>query len=300
MCAGALNSPKLLLLSGIGDEAELARHGIEVLRHLPAVGKHMQDHLDIYIQHVASKPVTTTPALKPYRKALIGLRWLLTRRGEAATNHFEALSYIRTQASLPQPNLMSWFCPLIVNADGSPTEHEHGYMLMVMQLRPKSRGTVSLVSKDPRDPPKIASHYFEAPQDLEELREGVRRGREILAQPAFDPFRGKEVSPGDEVKSDQQIDDFVRSNATSTRHPSCTCRMGIDEETSVVDGEGRVHGIERLRVIDASVMPNIASAALNATTIMLAEKLADRVIGNPPLEPLMTEAAAARSASMSG
>ena len=169
---------------------------------------------------------------------------------------------------------------------------------MVMQLHPKSRGAVTLRSKDPRDPPVIEGHFLDAPEDVLELRQAVKKGREVIAQAAFDPYRGKEVSPSDDVQTDEQNDDFVRQNAKSTRHPSCTCRMGIDEETSVVDGEGRVHGIEGLRVIDASVMPNIAGAALNATTIMLAEKLADKVLGNPALEPLMAAAAEARAASV--
>ena len=294
VCAGALNSPKLLMLSGLGDGPTLSRHGINVLKHLPAVGKNLQDHLDIYINHLCPRPVTKTPLLKIQKKALVGLRWLWSRQGDAATNHFEALNYIRTSESLSQPNLMSWFCPLLVNPDGTSTGHEHGFFLMVMQLQPKSRGSVSLGSPDPRDPPLIASHFLEDRQDLVELREGVKKGREILAQAAFDPYRGEELAPGAAVTTDDQIDEFIRNTAKSTRHPSCTCRMGMDDETSVVDGEGRVHGTQGLRVIDASVMPSIASAALNATTIMLAEKLADCVAGNTPLTPMMAEAATAR------
>ena len=295
VCAGALNTPKLLMLSGIGDAAELKKHGIGVLNHLPAVGKYMQDHMDFYIQTICTQPVTHTPVLKLHRKALTGLRWLFSRRGAAATNHLEVVGFMRTEKSLPQPDLGLWFFPLIVASDGSPTGHPHGYQLMGMQLQPVSRGVVSLGSKDPRAAPVIVSNFFKEPEDLAVLREGVKRGRHILAQPAFEAYRGAEVSPGVEVQTDEQIDTFLRRTAKSTRHPSCTCRMGMDEEISVVDAEGRVHGIERLRIIDASVMPNIPSAALNAPTIMLAEKLADCVVGNPPLEPMLTEAAAARS-----
>jgi len=292
LCSGALNSPKLLMLSGIGDESELSQHGISVVSHLPAVGKNLQDHLDIYIQRECPEPVTMTPALKFPRKAFIGLRWLLNQRGEGATNHFEAGGALSTNDNIDQPDLMIWFCPMAVNADGTPTNVAHGYQLMVMQLRPKSRGTVSLRSNAPADAPVIHSNFLKETDDKESLREGVRRGRDILRQAAFEPFRGAEISPGEHVQSDAQIDEFVRQKAKSTRHPSCTCAMGTDEETSVVDGEGRVHGVESLRVIDASVMPTIPSAALNAPTIMLAEKLADRVIGNQPLASMMAEAAA--------
>ena len=294
LCSGALNSPKLLMLSGIGDERELSRQGIAVIKHLPAVGKNLQDHLDFYIQHASRKPITVTPALKLHRKAVIGLRWLLTKRGEGATNHFEAVGAFRSKEVLEQPDLMSWFCPMIVNADGTSTNVTHGYQLMVMALKPRSRGTVTLRSNDPRVAPVIRSQFLQAPQDRETLREGVRRGREILSQRALEPYHGDEISPGKNVQSDEQIDTFIRKIAKSTRHPSCTCRMGLDEETSVVDGEGRVHDVEALRIIDASVMPTIPSAALNAPTIMLAEKLADCVMGNSPLPAMLAEAAAVK------
>lgn len=282
LCAGALNSPKLLMLSGIGDVEALTKLGIEVVKDLPSVGRHLQDHLDIYINHLCPQPVTKTPVLKTHNKAMVGLRWLLSRSGDAATNHFEALNYFRTCEGLDQPDLMGWFCPMLVNADGSATEHEHGFSLMVMQLHPSSRGQVTLRSPDPRAAPVIQPCYFEEHEDLVLLREGVKRSREILGQPAFDSYRGEEISPGPSVRTDAELETWIRANAMSTRHPSCTCRMGMDEEDSVVDGEGRVHGVEALRVIDASVMPSIASAALNATTIMLAEKLADCVLGHAP------------------
>ena len=292
LCSGAINSPQLLMLSGIGDQASLATHGIETVVNLPAVGQHLQDHLDFYIQHECTQPVTLTPALQLHRKAMVGLRWLLTGQGAGATNHFEAGGAMRTKDGLSQPDLMSWFCPMAVNADGSSAGVAHGYQLMIMQLQPKSRGSVSLRSSDPRDAPVIRSHFLEEPEDREVLRDGVRLGRDILAQPAFAPYRGREVSPGSDIVTDEQIDAFITRTAKSTRHPSCTCRMGVDEETSVVDGDGRVHGVQGLRVIDASTMPAIASAALNAPTLMLAERQADRVLGNEPLPPLMAEAAA--------
>ena len=292
LSAGALNTPKLLMLSGIGDEERLAKHDIKVIANLPAVGKNLQDHVDFYIQSTCGQPVTYTPALRWHRKVFIGLHWLLSRKGAAATNHLEVVGFVRSDPSLSQPDLGLWFFPLIVAPDGGMTGHAHGYQLMVMQLQPLSRGEVTLRSKDPRDAPLIRNNFFSASEDVETLRKGVKCGRKILAQPAFDAFRGVEVSPGDTVRSDDQIDTFLRATAKSTRHPSCTCRMGIDEETSVVDGKGRVHGLEGLRIVDASVMPNIPSAALNAPTIMLAEKLADCITGNTPLEPLVTQAGA--------
>ena len=294
VCSGALNSPQLLMLSGVGDEKDLRKHGIDVLTNLPTVGKNMQDHLDIQLQQVCTQPVTITPALKLHRKAMIGLQWLLKKDGLGVTNHFEAGGYIRTHDGLSQPNLAAWFIPLLVNYDGSPVGEDHGYQLTFMQLQPKSRGRVSLRSSNPKDPPVITPHFLEEAADLTVLREGVKRGREIFSQSAFEPYRGPELAPGEHTQTDDEIDYYVRQTAKSTRHPSCTCRMGIDEQTSVVDADGRVHGLERLRVVDASVMPHIASAALNAPTIMLAEKLADRIAGNPPLEPLWAEAALAR------
>jgi choline dehydrogenase len=295
--AGAIDSPRLLMLSGIGDAEELRRLGIEVRAHLPAVGAHLQDHLDLQIQQVCREPVTTTPALRLHRKTLIGLRWLLFKDGLGATNHFEAGGNIKTDPSLAQPDNAVWFVPLLVNYDGSPVGHAHGYQVTVMQLQPRCRGRIRLRSTDPRDPPLIATRFLEDPCDLTELREGARCARGILHERAFDRYRGAELLPGDSVRSDAELDDYIRRTVKSTRHPSCTCRMGTDEKTSVVDAAGSVHGVEGLRIVDASVMPSIPRAPINAATIMVAEKLAAAIGDEPPLAPLAAEAEAALAAS---
>ena len=287
---GAINTPRLLMASGIGCADQLRTHGIEVRVDLPLVGENMTDHLDVQLQQACTQPVSTTPALKLRNKALIGLRWLLFRDGPGATNHFESGGFFRARPGLDQPDIASWFIPLLVNYDGTPVGADHGFQLTAMQLQPKSRGRVRLRSANPTDPPIIESNHLDDPRDVMELREGVKRLREIVAQPAFDAYRGAEIAPGKSTTSDADIERYIRDTAKSTRHPSCTCRMGINAETSVVDNEGRVHGVGGLRVVDASVMPSIPSGAINAPTIMLAEKLADRIAGQTPLEPLHEEA----------
>lgn len=294
VCAGSVNSPKLMMLSGIGDETVLRNVGIKPYHHLPSVGRYLQDHLDIYICHKSDTTLTKTPALRWYNRCKAAFQWFATKTGDAATNHFEALCYLRSSDELARPNILSWFCPILVNPDGSSMGYPHGYFLMLMQQRPTSRGFVSLRTSKPTDPPIISAQFLSDKEDLKVLREAVRVGRKVLSQPAFQRFRGTEISPGACVITDQQIDNYVRQSAKSTRHPSCTCRMGIDPVTSVVDSEARVHGLEGVRIVDASIMPQIVGGALNATTIMLAEKLADCILHNSPEPPLMEEALVAR------
>ena len=289
LCAGAINSPRLLMLSGVGDADALRRLGIEVVADRPGVGTNLQDHIDVGVKVTCVQPVSDTPCLRLHRKALIGLRWLLFRSGPGATNHFEVGGSIRTRPGLTQPDFALWFIPLLVQNDGSRFPHEHGYQATACLLGPKSRGHVKLRSEDPTVPPTIRCNYLGEPDDLHMLREGIRRMRDVFAKPAFDPFRGVEIRPGAAADSDNALDAYIRETAKSTHHLSCTCPMGHDEH-SVVDGEGRVHEVEGLRVVDASVMPTIASAALNATTIMVAEKLADGIAGNQPLAPMREEA----------
>ena len=289
LSAGSIGSPRLLMLSGVGDADALRRIGVDVVAHRPGVGENLQDHLDTGVKTTCVQPISDTPCLRLHRKALIGLRWLLFRTGPGATNHFEVGGYVRSRPQLAQPDFAIWFIPLLVHSDGSRLAHPHGYQATVVLLRPKSRGYVRLRSKDPQVPPEIFCNYLGEPDDLVQLRKGLRIVRDIFAKPAFDEFRGEEIDPGAHRTSDNALDDFIRETAKSTHHLSCTCPMGIGED-AVVDGEGRVHEVEALRVVDASVMPSIASAPLNATTIMLAEKLSDCIAGAPALTPMSAEA----------
>ena len=289
LCAGAVGSPHLLLLSGVGEADALRRLGIEVVVHRPGVGKNLHDHLDTGVKVTCVQPISDTPCLRLHRKALIGLRWLLFKTGPGATNHFEVGGYVRSRCDLAQPDFAIWFIPLLVNNDGSRLPYPHGYQATVVLLRPKSRGRLRLRSADPRDGPEIFCNYLSDPDDLRQLRRGVRLLRDVFSRPAFEALRGEEIAPGAARTSDDAIDAFIRATAKSTHHLSCTCAMGAGED-AVVDGEGRVHEAEALRVVDASVMPSIASAPLNATTIMIAEKMSDRIVGLPALPPLTREA----------
>ena len=284
VCAGAVNSPQLLMLSGVGAAEALKKLEIAVVADNGAVGANLQDHVDVSVSSTCSKPVTITPGLREPWKTLIGIRWLLGKNGPGATNHFEAAGYLRTRAGLKIPNIQLCFVPLLVSPDGKPRLRAHGYQATVMLLRPKSRGSVTLRSADPVEPPHIRYNYLQEPSDIRELREGIAACRHIFAQAAFDPYRGREVLPGEQITSDIEINDFIRDTLKSTHHPSCTCRMGSDSD-AVVDEQGRVHGTTGLRVVDASILPSITSGNINAPTLMLAEKIADVILGRPPLAP---------------
>jgi choline dehydrogenase len=284
--AGPINSPKLLKLSGVGPAAELHEHGIELVADRPGVGENLQDHLEFYFQVACTQPVTLYSSMGLFARAMIGARWLLRKDGLGATNHFETGGFIRSRAGVPYPDIQFHFLPLAVTYDGSSLAHEHGFQAHVGPMRSKSRGRVRLASADVRDQPKILFNYLSHPDDLEEFRAGLRLTREIFAQKAFDPYRGREIQPGKDVQSDDEIDSFVRSKVESAYHPSCSCKMGRSSDPmAVVDPEGRVYGVEALRVIDSSVMPSITTGNLNAPTIMVAEKMADRVLGRAPLPP---------------
>jgi len=284
VCGGPVNSPQLLKLSGIGPAAELREHGIAVVRDLPGVGENLQDHLEFYFQVACTQPVTLYSAMSLWARALIGARWLLFKDGLGATNHFETGGFIRSRAGVPYPDIQYHFLPLAVTYDGSSLAKEHGFQAHVGPMRSKSRGWVRLASAEARDPPRILFNYLSQPDDLAEMRACVRLTREIFAQPAFDAYRGREIQPGAGVTSDEQIDAFVREKVESAFHPSCSCRMGLrDDPTAVVDPEAQVIGVEGLRVVDSSIMPSITTGNLNAPTIMLAEKLADQILGKPLL-----------------
>ena len=289
VCAGAINSPRLLMLSGVGNPDDLRSLGINPVAACPGVGANLQDHISTSVKESCVPPISATANLQLHRRVLLGLRWLLFKDGPGATNHFEAGGNIRTREELLHPNVAVWFVPLLVRIDGSRLAEKHGYMATAVLLQPKSRGYVKLQSKDPKAAPLIRCNYLSEPQDCAQLREGLEKLREIFAQAAFRSIRGHEIEPGPAVKSDEAIDAYIRGTAISTHHLSCTCPMGRDE-SSVVDEEGRVHGLEALRVVDASIMPTIVSAALNATVIMLAEKIADNIKGAIPLEPMLNEA----------
>ena len=284
LAAGSINTPRLLMLSGVGDADALRNLHIDVIADRPGVGANLQDHIDVQVKTTCTQPVSDTPCLLPHNKVLIGLEWLLFKTGPGATNHFEIGGYIRSRTDLRQPDLMLFFVPLLVKNDGSRLRERHGYQSTAVVLQPKSRGYVKLRTNNPADSPRIFCNYLSEPDDLRRLKDGIDRMRDIFAQKAFDRYRGVEINPGH-----QDVETYIRATAKSTHHLSCTCPMGYDQQ-SVVDENGRVHEIEGLRVVDASVMPTIASAALNATVIMVAEKMADSIAGVPRLPPMVEEA----------
>ncbi len=284
LSGGPINAPQLLMLSGIGPAAHLAEHGIAVALDLPGVGRNLQDHLELYVQQECIRPITLYSATGLLRKALIGARWMLFRSGLGATNHFEAGGFIRSRAGVRWPDIQYHFLPLAASYDMSERVRCHGYQAHAGPMRSKSRGEVRLASTDPLEPPRVQFNYMSHADDWLEMRACVRLTREVFAQPAFDPWRGRELAPGDEAQSDEEIDAFVRETVQSAYHPCGTCRMGADD-MAVVDPELRVRGMERLRVVDSSIMPAITTGNLNAPTIMIAEKAADMIRGRPPLPP---------------
>ncbi len=283
---GPIQTPKLLKLSGVGPAQELTRLGIPVVPDLPGVGENLQDHLEFYFQVACTQPITLYSELTPWRKTLIGARWLLRKDGLGTSNHFETGGFIRSRPGIRHPDIQYHFLPMAVSYDGSSLAKEHGFQAHVGPMRSKSRGWVRLASTDSREKPKVFFNYLSQPEDWIEMRACVRLTREIFAQPAFDPYRGREIQPGEQVRSDEEIDEFVRQHVESAYHPSCTCRMGNPSDPmTVVDPETRVVGLEGLRVVDSSIMPSITTGNLNAPTIMLAEKAADHIRGRAPLPP---------------
>jgi choline dehydrogenase len=285
LSAGAIGSPQTLMLSGIGPADHLRRHGISIVQDLPGVGQNLQDHLETYVQHACLKPITLYPVMRsPLRQLLVGVQWTFFGTGVGSTNHFEAGGFIRSHAGVEHPDLQYHFLPIAASYDGRQKLEGHGFQAHVGPMRPTSRGRIQLRSSDPRQHPQILFNYMQTEGDRREMRAAVRLTREIFAQRAFDPYRGPELSPGPSVNSDADIDAHIRHKAESAYHPSCSCKMGLASDSmAVVDIEGRVHGVEALRVIDASIMPNVISGNLNAPTIMIAEKLADAVLGLPAL-----------------
>ncbi|MFT6925632.1 MAG: choline dehydrogenase [Psychromonas sp.] len=284
LCAGSIGSPHILQLSGIGEADTLSKAGIEQLHELPGVGKNLQDHLEFYFQFKCLKPISLNGKIDPFNKLLIGVRWLLHRSGLGATNHFESCGFIRSKASLEWPDLQYHFLPAAMRYDGKEAFAGHGFQVHVGHNKPKSRGTVKVVSNDAHVAPQIQFNYLSHQDDIEGFRACVRLTREIINQPGLDEYRGEEIQPGLSIQTDQEIDQFVRSTVESAYHPSCSCKMGEDA-MSVVNSETKVHGIEALRVVDSSIFPTIPNGNLNSPTIMVAERAADIILGKTPLAP---------------
>ncbi|TIW19783.1 MAG: choline dehydrogenase, partial [Mesorhizobium sp.] len=286
VAASSINSPKILMLSGIGPGAHLQENGIPVIADRPGVGGNLQDHLELYIQQEATKPITLNSVLNPFSKAMIGAQWLFFKTGLGATNHFEAAAFVRSQAGVDYPDIQYHFIPAAVRYDGKKAAKSHGFQAHVGPMRSKSRGSVTLRSPDPRAKPVIRFNYMSHPDDWSGFRHCIRLTREIFGQKAFDGFRGKEISPGSHVRTDDELDAFIREHAESAYHPCGTCRMGrADDLTSVVDPECRVIGVEGLRVADSSIFPRVTNGNLNAPSIMTGEKASDHILGRTPLAP---------------
>ncbi|MBO6560105.1 MAG: choline dehydrogenase [Nisaea sp.] len=286
LAASSINSPKLLKLSGIGPAVELAGHGIEVLADRPGVGANLQDHLELYIQQECTQPISLYSKLNLFSKGLIGLEWLLFKSGLGATNHFESAAFLRSKPGVEYPDIQYHFLPVAIRYDGKAPAKSHGFQAHVGPMRSKSRGSVTLRSADPLDPPAIRFNYMSHADDWADFRHCIRLTREIFGQQAFDPFRGREIAPGDHVASDEALDDFIRDAVESAYHPCGTCRMGpADDPMAVVDPENRVIGVEGLRLADSSIFPRIPNGNLNGPSIMVGEKASDHILGKAPLAP---------------
>jgi choline dehydrogenase len=277
--AGSIGSPQLLQLSGIGPKAVLEQAGVLVKHDLPGVGQNLQDHLEVYFQYHCSKPITLNSKLGLVSKGLIGTEWILTRKGLGATNHFESCAFIRSREGLKWPNIQYHFLPAAMRYDGQAAFDGHGFQVHVGPNKPESRGSVAITSADPLNKPKIEFNYISTEQDRQDWRDCIRLTREILMQPAMDDFRGEEIQPGIAIASDEAIDEWVKQNVESAYHPSCTCKMGADDDAmAVLDESCRVRGIAGLRVVDSSIFPTIPNGNLNAPTIMVAERAADMIL----------------------
>ncbi|NKI74606.1 choline dehydrogenase [Dickeya sp. CFBP 2040] len=284
LCAGAIASPQILQRSGVGPADLLRNLDIPLVQHLPGVGQNLQDHLEMYLQYRCKQPVSLYPALKWFNQPKIGAEWLLLGTGIGASNQFEAGGFIRSSEAYDRPNLQFHFLPVAINYNGTQAVRTHGFQIHAGSMRSPSRGRIHVRSRNPRQHPDILFNYMSTEQDWLEFRAAIRISREIMSQPALNRYRGEEISPGSQAKTDDELDAFIRQYAQTAYHPSCSCKMGLDA-MAVVDGQGRVHGLSGLRVVDASIMPQIITGNLNATTIMMAEKVADRIRGRVPLLP---------------
>ena len=286
LAASSINSPKLLMLSGVGPAAELAAHGIDVAADRPGVGKNLQDHLELYIQQACTQPITLYKHWNLVSKAWIGAQWLFFKTGHGASNQFESAAFLRSRPGVEYPDIQYHFLPIAVRYDGQAAAEGHGFQAHVGPMRSPSRGAVTLRSADPKDDPKIFFNYMSEEQDWIDFRHCIRLTREIFGQAAFDPFRGKEIQPGADVLTDDELDGFIREHAESAYHPCGTARMGRrDDPLAVVDPECRVIGVDALRLADSSIFPRITNGNLNAPSIMVGEKASDHILGRDPLAP---------------
>jgi choline dehydrogenase len=285
LCGGAINSPQLLQLSGVGDPKLLEQVGIDVVHDLPGVGENLQDHLEVYVQHGSKQPVSVAPAMKMHNRPMVGAKWLFLRSGPGATNHFEGGGFARSNEDVAYPNLMFHFLPIAIRYDGSSPAGGHGYQVHIGPMNSDARGSVQITSTDPAVHPALRFNYLSTAQDRREWVEAVRVARQILTQPAMVPFNAGELSPGPAVETDEQILEWVKKDGETALHPSCTCAMGTGEESVVDPASMRVHGLDGLRVVDASVMPYITNGNIYAPVMMIAEKAADLILGNAPLAP---------------
>jgi choline dehydrogenase len=286
VAASSINSPKLLMLSGIGPAAQLRDNGIEIVADRQGVGANLQDHMELYIQQESTQPITLYSKLNLFSKALIGAEWLFFKSGLGTSNHFEAAAFLRSKAGVDYPDIQYHFIPVAIRYDGKAAAKAHGFQAHVGPMRSKSRGSVTLRSPDPRDKPVIRFNYMSHPDDWTDFRHCIRLTREIFGQQAFDAYRGREISPGSHVETDDQLDDFIREHSESAYHPCGTCRMGrADDPAAVVDPECRVIGVDGLRVADSSIFPRVTNGNLNAPSIMAGEKASDHILGRQPLAP---------------
>ncbi len=284
LAASSINSPKLLMLSGIGPAAHLAEHGIEIIADRPGVGANLQDHLELYIQQASLQPITLYKHWNLFSKGLIGAQWLFTKKGLGASNQFESAAFIRSQPGVEYPDIQYHFLPIAVRYDGQAAAEGHGFQAHVGPMRSPSRGSVTLRSKNAKDAPVIRFNYMSHDKDWEDFRTCIRLTREIFGQDAFKPFAGKEIQPGAAVQTDEELNGFIAEHAESAYHPCGTCRMGgADDRNAVVDPQGRVIGVDGLRVADSSIFPQITNGNLNAPSIMVGEKISDHLLGKDPL-----------------
>jgi choline dehydrogenase len=285
LCGGAINSPQLLQLSGVGNAAELEALGIPSVVDLPGVGENLQDHLEVYVQYACKQPVSMNPSTKFWKRPFIGAEWLFLRKGPGATNHFEGGGFVRSNDDVDYPNLMFHFLPIAIRYDGSQPAGGHGYQVHIGPMYSDARGTVKIKSRDPRQYPALVFNYLSTEQDRREWVESVRVARNILNQPAMDPYNDGEISPGPGVASDEEILDWVGRDGETALHPSCTAKMGVDDMAVVDPLTMGVHGTEGLSVVDASVMPYVSNGNIYAPVMMTAEKAADLILRNTPLPP---------------
>jgi choline dehydrogenase len=285
LCGGAINSPQLLQLSGVGPATHLKSLGIDVLADLPGVGQNLQDHLEVYVQFASKQPVSVAPALKWRNRPMVGARWLFARSGPGATNHFEGGGFLCSNDDVRYPNLMFHFLPIAIRYDGTSPAGGHGYQVHIGPMYSDSRGSVMITSRDPGTHPALRFNYLSTPTDRREWAEAIAITRKILNQPAFGPYNHGELSPGPEVRTEEQVLDWVRRDGETALHPSCTCAMGTGDQSVVDPATMRVHGLDGLRVVDASVMPYITNGNIYAPVMMIAEKSADLILGSTPLPP---------------